>query len=44
MTFAVSNKKVYKMIERQITNTKKDSSGNIVSFCNLAEWWSPQIS
>lgn len=30
------------MIERQITNTKKDSSGNIVSFCNLAEWWSPR--
>lgn len=42
MTFAVSNKKVYKMIERQITNTKKDSSGNIVSLCNPAEWWSPK--
>ena len=30
------------MIERQITNTKKDSSGNIVSFCNPDEWWSPK--
>lgn len=26
MTFAVLNKKVYKMIERQITNTKKELS------------------
>lgn len=42
MTFAVSNKKVYKMIERQITNTKKDSSGNIVMLCNPVEWWSPR--
>jgi len=42
MTFALSDKKVYKMIERQITNTKKDSSGNIVSFCNPGEWWSPR--
>lgn len=42
MTFAVSDKKVYKMIERQITNTKKDSSGNIILLCNPTEWWSPR--
>lgn len=42
VTFRVSNKKDYKMIERQITNTKKDSSGNIVLLCNPDEWWSPK--
>lgn len=32
------------MIQRQITNTKKDSSGNIVLLCNQSEWWSPRLA
>ena len=30
------------MIKRRITNTKKDSFGNIVALCNPGEWWSPR--
>ena len=32
------------MIERQVTQSKKDSSGDITAICNPAEWWSPKTS
>jgi hypothetical protein len=30
------------MVERKVTSTKKDSSGNIIGVCNKGEWWSPR--
>jgi hypothetical protein len=39
-----NNSKEIKMIERKITNSIKDSSGNITAICNPGEWWSPKTS
>lgn len=30
------------MVERKVTSTKRDRSGNIISVCNNGEWWSPR--
>ncbi len=30
------------MVERKVTSTKKDNSGNILALCNNGEWWSPR--
>jgi len=30
------------MIERKITNIRKDKYGNIIDLCNPVEWWSPK--
>lgn len=32
------------MVERKVTGSKKDVSGNIVALCNLSEWWSPRFT
>lgn len=30
------------MIERKITNTRKDEKGRVIAICNPVEWWSPR--
>ena len=30
------------MIERKVTNTRKDENGRIIDLCNPVEWWSPR--
>ena len=30
------------MIERKVTNTRKDEKGRVIAICNPIEWWSPR--
>ena len=30
------------MMERKVTNTRKDENGRIIALCNPVEWWSPR--
>ena len=30
------------MIERKVTNTRKDEKGRVIAICNPVEWWSPR--
>ena len=32
------------MIERKVTNTRKDENGRIIDLCNPVEWWSPRTA
>lgn len=32
------------MIERKVTQSKKDNAGNITAICTPGEWWSPKTS
>lgn len=32
------------MIERKVTNTRKDTKGKIIGLCNPVEWWSPRTA
>lgn len=31
-----------KMIERKVTNVRKDETGRVIDLCNPVEWWSPR--
>ena len=32
------------MIERKVTNTRKDEKGRVIALCNPVEWWSPRTA